>query len=102
MFGSLIDFVPAEKRGEAIPCHHIPLNHRGDTVEALGGPGTDPKVEAANARLASQDDSAARRGIPITAASVRLTAAQTLPSALHCMGRNVPLCRFIEPLYPYL
>lgn len=43
----LIDFVPVEKRGEAIPCHHIPLNHRGDTVEALGGPGDDPKVDAA-------------------------------------------------------
>ena len=43
----LIDFVPAEKRGEAIPCHHIPLNHRGDTVEALGGPGDNPEVEAA-------------------------------------------------------
>jgi len=43
----LIDFVPAEKRGEAIPCHHIPLNHRGDTVEALGGRGADPEVKAA-------------------------------------------------------
>jgi hypothetical protein len=43
----LIDFVPAEKRGEAIPCHHIPLNHRGDTVEALGGPCDDPEVKTA-------------------------------------------------------
>ena len=43
----LIDFVPAEKRGEAIPCHHIPLNHRGDTVEALGGPCDDPEVKIA-------------------------------------------------------
>jgi hypothetical protein len=32
----LIDFVPAEKRGEAVPCHHIPLNGRGDTVATLG------------------------------------------------------------------
>jgi hypothetical protein len=28
----LIDFVPAEKRGEAAPCHHIPLSDCGDTV----------------------------------------------------------------------
>ncbi len=43
----LIDFVPAEKRGEAIPCHHIPLNERGDTVATLGGPGDAPDVQAA-------------------------------------------------------
>jgi hypothetical protein len=42
----LIDFVPAEKRGEAVPCHHIPLNRRGDTIEALEGPGDDPEVTA--------------------------------------------------------
>jgi hypothetical protein len=42
----LIDFVPAEKRGEAIPCHHIPLNDRGDTLAALGGPADDPEVQA--------------------------------------------------------
>jgi hypothetical protein len=35
----LIDFVPPDKRGEAVPCHHIPLNERGDTVATLGGPG---------------------------------------------------------------
>lgn len=31
----LIDFVPTEKRGEAIPCHHIPLTESGETVETL-------------------------------------------------------------------
>ena len=31
----LMDFVPADKRGEAIPCHHIPLNARRDTVAAM-------------------------------------------------------------------
>ncbi len=43
----LIDFVPAEKRGEAVPCHHIPLNGRGDTVATLGGRGdaTDQRRE---------------------------------------------------------
>jgi hypothetical protein len=43
----LIDFVLAEKRGEEVPCHHIPLNERGDTVETLGGPGNAPVVQAA-------------------------------------------------------
>jgi hypothetical protein len=31
----LIDYVPTEKRGEAIPCHHIPLTESGETVETL-------------------------------------------------------------------
>ena len=31
----LDDFVPAQMRGETIPCHHIPLNERGETVEDL-------------------------------------------------------------------
>ena len=43
----LINFVPVEKRGEAVPCHHIPLNKRGDTVATLGGPGDAPEVEEA-------------------------------------------------------
>ena len=43
----LIEFVPAEKRGEAIPCHHIPLNLRGDTVATLGGRGEAPDVQEA-------------------------------------------------------
>ena len=31
----LIDFVPQDARAEVIPCHHIPLNEAGETVEAL-------------------------------------------------------------------
>jgi hypothetical protein len=31
----LIDFVPADKRSEELPCHAIPLNDAGDTVESL-------------------------------------------------------------------
>ncbi len=37
----LIDFVPPAKRGEAVPCHHIALNERGDTVSSLGGDGIE-------------------------------------------------------------
>lgn len=31
----LIDFVPAQAYGETVPCHHIPLNEDGETVETL-------------------------------------------------------------------
>jgi hypothetical protein len=43
----LIDFVPSGSRREAVPCHHIPLNARGDTVASLGGPGDKPEIAAA-------------------------------------------------------
>ena len=43
----LIDFVPAEKRREAVPCHYIPLNERGDTVATIRGPGDAPDVQEA-------------------------------------------------------
>lgn len=33
----LIDFVPRDKQGEELPCHFIPLNELGDTVETLEG-----------------------------------------------------------------
>lgn len=29
----LIEFVPKEKQGESVPCHHIPLNARGQTID---------------------------------------------------------------------
>jgi hypothetical protein len=32
----LIELVPAQKRAAALPCHHIPLNQRGDSVATLG------------------------------------------------------------------
>jgi hypothetical protein len=31
----LIDFVPPEEREAAVPCHHIPLNARGETVDSV-------------------------------------------------------------------
>jgi hypothetical protein len=43
----LMHFVPAEKQGEAVPCHHIPLNERGDTLATIGGPGDAPEVQQA-------------------------------------------------------
>lgn len=43
----LINFVPAERRDEKVPCHHSPLNEHGDTVASLGGPGDAPDVQKA-------------------------------------------------------
>jgi hypothetical protein len=31
----LIDFVPPEARAEEVPCHHIPLNAAGATIDEL-------------------------------------------------------------------
>ena len=31
----LMQFVPQGERSSAVPCHHIPLNDKGDTVESL-------------------------------------------------------------------
>jgi hypothetical protein len=43
----LIDFVPADKRSEELPCHAIPLNAAGDTVESLELEDNQTKVEEA-------------------------------------------------------
>jgi len=43
----LIDFVPPEKRAEAVPCHHIPLNDRGDTVYSFEVSGDDLELQNA-------------------------------------------------------
>jgi hypothetical protein len=43
----LMTFVPVDKRGEAVPCHQIPLNANGDTVASLGGAGDAPDVQEA-------------------------------------------------------
>ena len=32
---ALIQFVPPERRQESVPCHHIRLNDRGETVDRL-------------------------------------------------------------------
>ncbi len=31
----LMDFVPPEQRGTEVPCHHIPLNATGETVDSV-------------------------------------------------------------------
>lgn len=43
----LIDFVPADKRSEDLPCHAIPLNAAGDTVESFELGDNQTKLEEA-------------------------------------------------------
>lgn len=41
----LIDFVPENKRSEELPCHAIPLNAAGETVESLELSNNQAKLE---------------------------------------------------------
>nr|MDQ3820297.1 hypothetical protein [Acidobacteriota bacterium] len=41
----LIEFVPEEKRGEMLPCHHIPLGRQGETVESIEMEDNQQKLE---------------------------------------------------------
>lgn len=43
----LIKFVPLNKQGASVPCHHIRLNDRGDTLASLEGYGRDFRVQEA-------------------------------------------------------
>ncbi|HZR32650.1 MAG TPA: hypothetical protein VFA76_12455 [Terriglobales bacterium] len=42
---TLMHFVPAEHRAESRPCHFIPLNDRGQTVDSLHAWGTQAELE---------------------------------------------------------
>jgi hypothetical protein len=43
----LISFVPAEQRRETVPCRHIRLNEKGQTIDSLEKAGDRREVEAA-------------------------------------------------------
>lgn len=43
----LIDFVPSDRRSEEIPCHFIPLNESGETLEQLESEDDQQKLEKA-------------------------------------------------------
>jgi hypothetical protein len=43
----LTDFVPQEAREEGIPCHFIPLNHQGETVDSMERHAHQPEMEDA-------------------------------------------------------
>jgi len=43
----LIDFVASDHRGDELPCHYIPLNEAGETVDDLELSGNQAKLERA-------------------------------------------------------
>jgi hypothetical protein len=43
----LMQFVPAEARQEQVPCTHIPLSLKGDTLDNLYRTGTQQEIEEA-------------------------------------------------------
>jgi hypothetical protein len=45
----LMEFVPSDKRGEKVPCRHIPLTSRGDALLHLYRGGTQLEIEEAAA-----------------------------------------------------
>jgi len=44
---ALMQFVPPDKRGEKVPCRHIPLTPEGDTLNQLYRGGTQEEIENA-------------------------------------------------------
>jgi hypothetical protein len=43
----LMQFVPADRRGEKVPCRHIPLSSDGDTLLQMYRWGTEQEIEEA-------------------------------------------------------
>jgi hypothetical protein len=43
----LMQFVPSDRRGEPVPCHHIQLDDAGETVDSLYRTGTQEELEEA-------------------------------------------------------
>ena len=42
----LIDFVDEDHQGAPVPCHYIPLNEAGETIEDLEAQNNQPRLEA--------------------------------------------------------
>jgi len=43
----LTDFVPGDHQGENVPCHHIPLNPAGETVDTMERQSSQVELEEA-------------------------------------------------------
>ena len=43
----LLEFVSPQNRSQPVPCHFIPLNDSGTTIEELESQGNEPKLESA-------------------------------------------------------
>lgn len=62
----LMEFVPADSSRERIPCRHIPLNDRGETLDSLYRTGTQDEIEAAVAKWLKAEIRALEKGIRVT------------------------------------
>jgi hypothetical protein len=51
----LLDFVPKERRGESVPCRHIPLNEIGETLHTLYNTATMDEIEIILGRWLKQE-----------------------------------------------
>jgi len=56
----LLDFVSPDHQSTPIPCHHIPLNSDGKTIEDLEGEGNQPDMEETLKRLVADEDQRVR------------------------------------------
>ena len=68
----LASFVPPESRAESVPCHHIPLNQSGETVETLERRGDQQELEEAmktwlRARIAQLEGGRDRQPVALLA-----------------------------------
>ena len=66
----LASFVPPESQKERVPCHHIPLNQSGETVETLERRGDQQGLEEAmktwlRARIAQIEGEHARQPVAL-------------------------------------
>ncbi len=43
----LTDFVPRDYQNESVPCHHIPLTAKGETIDTLERTGNQAEMEEA-------------------------------------------------------
>lgn len=44
---ALMELIPSQHRGGKIPCRHIPLNEKGETIDSFYRGGTEQEMEAA-------------------------------------------------------
>lgn len=66
----LLDFVPPEQHSADIPCHQIPLNAQGATIEDLEAADNQPRMEATvkqwlKARIAEIEEERARQAATV-------------------------------------
>ena len=66
----LIDFVGDDHRAEQVPCHHIPLNAAGETIEDLEAQDNQAKLEATlktwmKAKIKEIEEARARQDVKV-------------------------------------